>query len=752
MPSGHAYAKAVRTVKTCVGTDFCRFGLGDAIGVGIELERAMEGLYTPHKVKSAVTGCPRNCAEAYVKDIGLVAVEGGWELYVGGAAGATRAQGRPARHGRDLATRRSGSRSPSSSTTASTAEYLERTYALPRAGRHRGGARGRAGRHRTRCSSATGSPRPRPTPTRGASATTPSTPSSSRSSTPMTADRARADAGRCVGRVDGHPAARGPQHRRRRPADRGLPHCPTASRAIDAHCPHAGGPLADGIVADSLRHLPAARPALRPRDRARRCNGPRRVAVHEVRRRASDEICGCGLPDGHAPPARTAGSAAGWSPRSTAGGSRPSRGDPLHPVNRGATCRKPLRLPEAVHAPDRATTPLWRASARRALARRRRGATVDLAPSARQAAAASRPGGDRVLHLRPAADRGLLRGQQARQGLPRHQQRRLELAPVHVERGRRLHGRARLRRPAAVLRRHRRGRRASSWSAPTPRPATRSCGTRIRAARRGRVPDRRRPAPDADRRARRPAPAGPARHRPAAAERDAPRARARRPARPDVPRAPHEGAEEALDGRGRVAARARRGGRAACRPRTSSRRRARFGSTQAGDGAVVDGRQPVDRRDAEEPRAQQPLPGDRQHRPARDRAAVADRASRTRWAGARPAGSRGLLPGYRKVTDAEDRAEMRRLWGSPRDRARHRRRRACATELVEALEDGRGEGACGSSPPTRSSRSRDAERFAAALRRAELVVVPGRLPPDRDRRARARRCCPPRSGRRRTGR
>ena len=89
MPSGHAYAKAVRTVKTCVGTDFCRFGLGDAMGVGIALESAMEGLYTPHKVKAAVTGCPRNCAEAYVKDIGLVAVEGAWELYVGGAAGST---------------------------------------------------------------------------------------------------------------------------------------------------------------------------------------------------------------------------------------------------------------------------------------------------------------------------------------------------------------------------------------------------------------------------------------------------------------------------------------------------------------------------------------------------------------------------------------------------------------------------------------------------------------------------------------
>ncbi len=93
MPSGYAYAKAVRTVKTCVGTTFCRFGLGDSIELGIDLERAMEGLHTPHKVKAAVTGCPRNCAEAYVKDIGLVAIgtptQPGWEIYVGGAAGAS---------------------------------------------------------------------------------------------------------------------------------------------------------------------------------------------------------------------------------------------------------------------------------------------------------------------------------------------------------------------------------------------------------------------------------------------------------------------------------------------------------------------------------------------------------------------------------------------------------------------------------------------------------------------------------------
>jgi nitrite reductase (NADH) large subunit len=87
MPSGHAYAKAVRTVKTCVGEEFCRFGLGDSIDLGVRLEREWEGLHTPAKVKSGVSGCPRNCAEATIKDIGVVAIEGGWQVRVGGAAG-----------------------------------------------------------------------------------------------------------------------------------------------------------------------------------------------------------------------------------------------------------------------------------------------------------------------------------------------------------------------------------------------------------------------------------------------------------------------------------------------------------------------------------------------------------------------------------------------------------------------------------------------------------------------------------------
>ena len=87
MVSGHAYAKGLRTVKTCVGTDHCRFGTQDSTGLGIKLERAMWGAWSPHKFKLAVSGCPRNCAEATCKDFGIVCVDSGYELLVGGAAG-----------------------------------------------------------------------------------------------------------------------------------------------------------------------------------------------------------------------------------------------------------------------------------------------------------------------------------------------------------------------------------------------------------------------------------------------------------------------------------------------------------------------------------------------------------------------------------------------------------------------------------------------------------------------------------------
>jgi nitrite reductase (NADH) large subunit len=87
MPSGHAYAKALRTVKTCVGAEWCRFGTQDSTRMGQELERGLWRMYAPHKVKLAVSGCPRNCAESGIKDVGVIGVESGWEIYVGGNGG-----------------------------------------------------------------------------------------------------------------------------------------------------------------------------------------------------------------------------------------------------------------------------------------------------------------------------------------------------------------------------------------------------------------------------------------------------------------------------------------------------------------------------------------------------------------------------------------------------------------------------------------------------------------------------------------
>jgi nitrite reductase (NADH) large subunit len=87
MPSGFAYAKSLRTVKTCVGSEWCRFGTQDSTQMGKDLERALWAMYSPHKVKLAVSGCPRNCAESGIKDVGIIGVDSGWEIYVGGNGG-----------------------------------------------------------------------------------------------------------------------------------------------------------------------------------------------------------------------------------------------------------------------------------------------------------------------------------------------------------------------------------------------------------------------------------------------------------------------------------------------------------------------------------------------------------------------------------------------------------------------------------------------------------------------------------------
>jgi nitrite reductase (NADH) large subunit len=89
MPAGYAWGKSYRTCKACIGTDFCRFGLGDSMGLALKIERRFRGIDSPGKLKLATAGCPRNCSEALIKDIGVVAIgDGKWEIYIGGAGGA----------------------------------------------------------------------------------------------------------------------------------------------------------------------------------------------------------------------------------------------------------------------------------------------------------------------------------------------------------------------------------------------------------------------------------------------------------------------------------------------------------------------------------------------------------------------------------------------------------------------------------------------------------------------------------------
>ena len=85
--SGQAYAKGLRTVKTCVGNTYCRFGTQDSMNMGVEIEKLTWGSWTPHKYKIAVSGCPRNCAEATIKDFGIIGVDSGWEIHIAGNGG-----------------------------------------------------------------------------------------------------------------------------------------------------------------------------------------------------------------------------------------------------------------------------------------------------------------------------------------------------------------------------------------------------------------------------------------------------------------------------------------------------------------------------------------------------------------------------------------------------------------------------------------------------------------------------------------
>ena len=259
MPAGYAWGKSYRTCKSCIGTDYCRFGLGDSMDLAPKIERRFRGLDSPGKLKLATAGCPRNCSEALVKDVGAVAVEGGkWEIYVGGAAGAH------VRKGDLLCTVDSHDEVLLLSGRfiqyyRENAKYKERTYAFVERARHRThpGGRGRRQRgHRGRARSRrcrNRSTRPHARSLAGARRTG-DAPTSSTSLSRWSERHGHASIG----------WARSPRSRR----GRGAPsrsagrrsRCSTPATAASTrprpHCPHRGGPLADGLVGDGTLVCP----------------------------------------------------------------------------------------------------------------------------------------------------------------------------------------------------------------------------------------------------------------------------------------------------------------------------------------------------------------------------------------------------------------------------------------------------------------------------------------------------------------
>jgi nitrite reductase/ring-hydroxylating ferredoxin subunit len=244
MPSGHAYAKALRTVKTCVGSEWCRFGTQDSTQMGKDLERALWRMYAPHKVKLAVSGCPRNCAESGIKDVGIVGVDSGWEIHVAGNGGIHTVAAQLLCKVR-TPTRCSSTAAPSCSCTARKAgTWSARCTTSAR----RPGPREEADPRRRRGPQALwerlqfaldGEPDPWFEFDKARSTCASSTRWSRRHEHDVDTDLPRR----------GHPGARRAPRRARRPARRrGVPQRDDKVFALLDRCPHKGGPLSQGIV------------------------------------------------------------------------------------------------------------------------------------------------------------------------------------------------------------------------------------------------------------------------------------------------------------------------------------------------------------------------------------------------------------------------------------------------------------------------------------------------------------------------
>ena len=269
MVSGHAYAKGLRTVKTCVGTDWCRFGTQDSTGLGVKLEKFLWGSWTPAKVKLAVSGCPRNCAEATCKDIGVVCVDSGYEILFGGAAG-LHIQGTEALVKADSEDEALEIIGALMQLYREQARYLERIYKwIDRVGASiRQGAGGRRPRQAPRALrplrlfAALCADRPLGRARRGRATRT----SSRRSPNSHGADVNMSD-WTDIGAVGGRSRVRGARVcRHGGAARRGVPHRRRRVFALDDRCPHKGGPLQPGHRPRRQRHLPAAQLGHRPGD------------------------------------------------------------------------------------------------------------------------------------------------------------------------------------------------------------------------------------------------------------------------------------------------------------------------------------------------------------------------------------------------------------------------------------------------------------------------------------------------------
>jgi dissimilatory sulfite reductase (desulfoviridin) alpha/beta subunit len=481
MPSGHAYAKALRTVKTCVGSEWCRMGTQDSTQMGKDLERAMWRMYAPHKVKFAVSGCPRNCAEAGIKDVGIIGVDSGWEMYIAGNGGI---KTEVAHFFVKLKTAAEVLEYTGAFCELYRQEgwYLERTvHYVNRVGldyvkkRILEDHEGRKALWEQLQFALDGEPDPWFEFDKAAVDTRQFAPLRWPEETAMS----NTNEWKVICRVEDIPVLGSRRVARETGAGRGgVPQQRGQGVCAAGPLPAQGRPAEPGHCVRRKRRLPAAqlehRPVRRLRQGARRrlhaplsVQGGRRpgVAGRAGARARAPRAAPLPAPQRrmppHAKPAPPAPTAA-WAAASSS--NRKATRSPACAATRttrptsGGLCTKGSTLHLTASAPVTLQTRLLHPlrALKRGACNPRPSAGTRAGPGRRRSLPhhpQARPRRRGLLCQRPVADRGLLRLQQAGQGPDRHQQHRHQLAPVHEQRGGRLQADAGRRRAARLLRR-----------------------------------------------------------------------------------------------------------------------------------------------------------------------------------------------------------------------------------------------------------------------------------------------------------